>query len=372
MATKPRLGITTRPIEKGVSGSGMHLDRLLSAFVRLDHGFDLFFLHHSEKKLDLYHHGRACRISRNPLVAAGQVSALDLDILHFSPLSIFSPMLAKVRFRCATLHPDDELIIPECYPWYQRLHSRKLVGAYARRMDRVFTVSNTSRDLISREYGLKAERIVLTPNATDAKYRVVPHTDLVEVHRRYTGGRPFVLHVSNCSARKNPWTILRAFARVATNARHDSLMMLIVGNGWAQDPAVPAFLKEHRLEKRVLLTGFIPEGDLPRLFNLARVFVFPSLSEGFGMPNLEAMACGCPVITSDAFAIPEVVGDAAIILKDKRDDAELAATIERLLTEPEASGRLHEAGLRRAQDFSWNTSAQRLLQTYRQLFSSET
>lgn len=367
---KPRVGITTRPLEKGVSGSGMHLDRLLRAFVQLDHGFELYFLHHTERRPDLYQHGTPFRIARNPLLAAAKIARLQLDIIHFSPLSIFSPMLAQARFRCATLHPDDELIIPECYSWIRRVHSRQLVGAYARRMDAIFTVSRTSRDLLVKEYGLAPEKIVLTPNATDAKYQPLDATRLVETHRKYTAGRPFILHVSNFSARKNPWTLLKAFRHTVKSGQFPDLLLVIVGNGWSQNEMVGRYLQEHNMAGHVLLTGFIPEADLPKLFNLAKLFVFPSLSEGFGMPNLEAMACGCPVITTDAFAIPEVVGGAAWILKNKLDHVELAEAIHQLLFSDTDRARLQTAGLQRVQDFSWEKSARNLLATYRRLLTA--
>jgi Glycosyltransferase len=366
---KANLAITMRPIEKGVSGSGMHLHRLLRAFVRQASDFDLIFLHHTDRVIDLYDHGRAIKISRNPFRAAWELRKHRFDIIHYSPLSAFSPMAVRARFRCATLHPDDELIIPKQFSLLRRLHSRHFVKIYARMMDRIFTVSRTSAGLIRECYGISTNRIFLTPNAVDDKYRVLPDSEAQAAAKRIVGGGRFVLHLSNFSERKNPWTLLAGWGRLASQPAFRDLTFVIVGNGWRGNSAVDRALKENGLADRVRLTGFIEEEDIPRLMNAAEVFVFPSLSEGFGMPNLEAMACGCPVITSDAFAIPEIVGEGALILKDKTDHLELAARIEDILSDEALRAKLRARGLARVADFSWEQSARVLLEGYRSLLA---
>lgn len=361
---RKKLAITVRPIEKGVSGSGMHLHRLLRAFVRQASDFDLVFLHHTDRVIDLYDHGHPIKISRDPFRAVWELRKHRFDIIHYSPLSAFSPMAVRARFRCATLHPDDELIIPEEFSLLRRLHSRHFVKIYARMMDRIFTVSRTSAKLIQDCYGVSANRISLTPNAVDDKYRILPASEARAAAERIVGGGRFVLHLSNFSERKNPWTLLAGWGRLASQSAFRDLTFVIVGNGWRGNSAVERAIKENGLADRVRLTGFIEEEDIPRLMNAAEIFVFPSLSEGFGMPNLEAMACGCPVITSDAFAIPEVVADAAIILRNKRDPQELANEMTRILCDRALSEDLRRRGLQRAQNFRWDQSASALLKGY--------
>lgn len=342
----------------------MHLERLLSAFVRIAPDSKITFLRNTDREHPLYAHGEAVTVSRNPLRAAWELRGRRFDIVHYSPLSAFSPLLVSASARCATLHPDDELIIPECYSLLRRGHSRYLVGAYARKMDQIFTVSETSRRLISEQYGIPKSRIAITTNAVDAKYRVLPEVDLGDVRARFADGSRYLLHVSNFSERKNPWTLLKAWGEVARRSQVADLRFVIVGNGWNSNEKVRRVIREEGLGDRLRITGFIDEIDLLRLMNLAEIFVFPSLSEGFGMPNLEAMACGCPVITSDAFAIPEIVGEAALIVPAQSPPQELANEIIRLLGDEPYRNLLRERGLERVKDFSWESSARELRRIY--------
>lgn len=359
-----KVAITMRPVEKGVSGSGMHLGRLLSAFVNLSPDCEVTFLRNTQQEFEFYAYGETLTVSRNPVRAAWELRDRRFDIVHYSPLSIFSPLFIRASARCATLHPDDELIIPECYSLLRRLHSRHLVGAYARKMDRIFTVSETSRRLISGQYRIPKPSISLTGNAVDAKYRILPRDELGDARDRFACGKPFLLHVSNLSERKNPWTLLRAWGRIARSPRFSNFRFVIVGNGWDSSEEVRRVVRHQGLEGRLRVTGFIDEVDILRLMNLAELFVFPSLSEGFGMPNLEAMACGCPVITSDAFAIPEVVGDAAIVVGRHGSASELAEQITRVVGDRDLQRSLRERGLRRVREFSWEQSARVLLRGY--------
>jgi glycosyltransferase involved in cell wall biosynthesis len=370
MNSHPRIGVMVRPIEKGISGSGMHLARILRAAVERNREFEFIFLSHSKTKLEVARYGRVLEIPRNPILAAWKLRRHKLDLIHFNPLSIFAPVWLPGVARCATLHPEDEFIIPEHFSWIRRAHAHGVVKTYARRMDAIFTVSETSKRLLVDQLGIKEERVILTPNAADKRFRPLPLEDAMAAKRRYCPEGEYILHVSNFSARKNPWTLLYAFQKLAARSEASHLRLVIVGHGWKESAEIKRFLAQSSLEQRVILTGFIPTLDLPALFNLAIAFVFPSLSEGFGMPNLEAMACGCPVITSRCFAIPEVVGDAAVLLDNPLDADELCAKMLRLCLDQDQRSRLRREGLQRAGQFSWQQSAAMLLAGYRGILTS--
>jgi len=372
LSSLPQIGIMVRPIEKGVSGSGMHLARILRAAAECNREFEFVFLAHSDANLEVARYGTVVKIPRNPVWAAWQLRRCKLDLIHFNPLSVFAPIWLPGVARCATLHPEDEFIIPQHFSWVRRAHAHGIVKTYARRMDAVFTVSETSKRLLVDQLGIKEERIILTPNAADERFRRLEAEDVIEAKRRYCPDSDCILHVSNFSTRKNPWTLLRAFQKLATHPEATRIRLVIVGNGWKESAEVRRFLVDNSLEQRVVLTGFIPTLELPRLFNLALAFAFPSLSEGFGMPNLEAMACGCPVITSRCFAIPEVVGDAAVLLDDPLDADELCAKVLELSRDAGQRARLSEKGLLRAGQFSWEQSAVMLLAGYRSLLARRT
>ena len=132
---------------------------------------------------------------------------------------------------------------------------------------------------------------------------------------------------------------------------------MLIGNGWNKSEEVASFISQHGLSDIAVTPGFVETEDVPKLMNAAEVFVFPSLYEGFGMPNLEAMACGCPVVTSSVFSIPEVVGDAALRIDCPMDVDALVGQITRVLSEPDLKAGLIEKGLKRCQVYSWKDSA---------------
>jgi glycosyltransferase involved in cell wall biosynthesis len=145
-------------------------------------------------------------------------------------------------------------------------------------------------------------------------------------------------------------------------------MKLVIAGGKWNNTEVADELQRLGIENKVILTGFVGEEEAVRLYNGAEAFIFPSLAEGFGMPNIEAMACGCPVITSGIFAIPEVVGDAALLMKDPKDAQDLADKLEILTSNEDLKEDLIARGLERAKRYrSWEPSAKKLLEVYEEL-----
>jgi glycosyltransferase involved in cell wall biosynthesis len=229
-------------------------------------------------------------------------------------------------------------------------------------MDHLFAVSETTKRFIVNTYRVPAERIDVIYNAVDPAFRRLPPAE--REHSRFAEMRPFVFHLSKFSERKNPWTILDAFAELAAEER--DLTLVLAGAGWDNEQ-VRRRLRDSGIETQVVFPGFVEKEEIVALMNLAEVFVFPSYYEGFGMPNLEAMACGCPVVTSRAFAIPEVVGDGALTLERVDDASELASKIREIRTDGALRQTLVERGTARAASFSWDESVQTIVGAYRRL-----
>ncbi len=287
--------------------------------------------------------------------------------MHYSPLTIYAPLAGVHARKVATIHGVEQLLLPRLYPAATYVHERLVVPPYARRMDAIVTVSETTKAYIARRYRIPADNIVVCPNAVSGGYRVLAGGE-VTAPARLGVTPPYVIHVSRFSERKNPWTILRAFAAFAAAPEGRGHRLVLLGRGW-DSPAVQAFAAGCGIADRVVAPGFVAERDKVELLNGAAAFVYPSLAEGFGMPNLEAMACGCPVVTSKAFAIPEIVGDAALLLQDPRDAAGLADALRRLARDAVLRRSLVEKGLRRAACFSWTDSARTLLSLYERLLA---
>ena len=221
-------------------------------------------------------------------------------------------------------------------------------------------------ELIVKNYKFNRDEIFITYNAVDDKFKVYDRKP-IEILKKYGIEGPFIFHLSRYSERKNPWTLLNSFKKIKEKKK--DLQLVIGGKGWQNEETIN-FIRKNSLEKDIIFTGFIPKEDVVKLLNLAEVFVFPSLFEGFGIPNLEAMACGCPVITSRAFAIPEIVGNAALLLKDNKDSTELANKILQIIQNKDLRDKLVNKGLERIKSFSWEEGAKTLLDVYQRCLDS--
>ncbi len=359
---KPRLGIFTRPIDQGTSGSGAHLLEIVSAFMAINRDFELTLIHYERSDREIYARARELVVPRSPIGAARALARERFDVVHYSPLTIYAPLWGVRARKVATIHGVEQLLLPRFYPAATYAHELLVVPPYARAMDAIVTVSETTRAFIARRYRIPPQRITVCPNAVSAAYRVMPRTEVSAPARHGIAG-PYVIHVSRFSERKNPWTMLRAFAAFAASPEGRDHSLVLLGKGWdserVRDFGSPS--------GKLVAPGYVSERDKVELLNAASLFLYPSFAEGFGMPNLEAMACGCPVVTSRAFAIPEIVGDAALMIDDPRDHAGLAALMSRVVREPALRASLVERGLGRAAAFSWEESARRLLEVYRRL-----
>jgi len=232
-----------------------------------------------------------------------------------------------------------------------------LRGAY------VLTVSEFSRQALLERYRLPEGKVVVTPDAVDTSRfrRLDPGPLLDGIKSRYGLDAPFVLNVGRLEPRKNLERLIRAFDGV--RRRLDSGIQLVLAG--KEDFRFEAIHREaERLEPNaVRFLGPVPDEDLPGLYNLAQLLAFPSLVEGFGMPVLEAMACGTPVVASRTGALGEVGGDAAVWVEPE-DEESIASGMEKVLADSNEAARMREAGLRRAVLFRWDETARRTLQVY--------
>lgn len=367
--TRHRIGIFTRPIDQGTSGSGHHLLEMVRHILELNDRFEIYLIHYEKNDREIYRHSGVAGeiiIPRNPLKAARELKAYGFSLLHHSPLTIYSPLRVKGAVRVATIHSAEPNIIPEYYSIPARLHARLIKPRLARRMDHIFTVSETSKRYYAEHWGVDPERVSVTYNACAPGYRRLdtPPEELSTL-KRLGLDTPYLFHISKHSHRKNPEAILTAFARVAKSEEIPGLKLVLAGKEWENEP-IEKRLADLGVAHRVLFTGFVAEEEVVELYNGAFAFLFPSRAEGFGMPNVEAMACGCPVITSNAFALPEIVGHAALVVEPEDHDA-LAKAILRLHREPELRSELIRRGLMRASSYSWEKSARTVLDVYQQL-----
>jgi glycosyltransferase involved in cell wall biosynthesis len=236
----------------------------------------------------------------------------------------------------------------------------------ARRSTRVLTVSESSKKDILRFVDVPADKIDVIHNAYDERFGVEPREeDVVRVQERYQLHDEFVLYAGNVKPHKNLGRLIEAFHLVRRRGL-EHLKLVLIGDEISKYAALRRAVHHHQLHKYVRFLGYMPEETLAVMYRLAAVFVFPSLYEGFGLPPLEAMASGTPVVTSNLSSLPEVAGDAAL-LADPYDPGAIADAIYTVLTDPSIRRDLRSKGLVRARQFSWEASARRVHEIYQRM-----
>ena len=240
----------------------------------------------------------------------------------------------------------------------------------APRADLTLTASESERAELLARAPLEPSQVVAIHHGVDhERFKPPPdrETARAAVRARFGVERPYVLYVSNHQRKKNTERLIEAFAHVAREMPGVALVM--TGRSGSSFPKVLALIEEHRLGERVHVLGHVPDDALPSLYGGAAAFTLPSLHEGFGLPALEAMACGTPVVAANVYALPEVCGDAAELV-DPYDVDAIAAGLLRVLADETHASRLVELGLARAGAFTWRRSAERHFECYRQLVAS--
>jgi glycosyltransferase involved in cell wall biosynthesis len=360
--SKPKIGIFTKPIDQGTSGSGSHLRQLVSHILKLNQKFDIILIHYSKNDNEIYKKTSELIIPKNPFFAHLKLRKENFDVLHYYPLTILSPIWLRTPKKVTTVHGGGaaELYFPDQFSKLKRIHSKLVKPFYFRKMDYIFSGSKAGKSFVTYQYKVQENKVFFTHSAVDSNFRVYGKNP-EQIKEKYGISPPFVFHLSKFSKRKNPWTILKAFSII--HRERKDLKLVLGGKGWENNKVIQ-FAQSEKILNSIIFTGFLPVEDVIILLNNAEIFLFPSFFEGFGMPNLEAMACGCPVITSRAFAIPEIVADAALILKDNTDPLELASKIVLLLEDESLRKQLIQKGLDRIKLYSWEKSALTVLEIY--------
>lgn len=283
---------------------------------------------------------------------------LRTDVFH-GP-AVFLP-LVKVGYRTVvTVHDLVCFLFPETVPRRYSLYMRLMTWLAVRTADRIIAVSGATRDALVQRLGVEPARVAVIHEGVAATFARPPEQPGA-VLRRLGIEPPYCLFVGNLEPRKNLVRLLEAFARLRAEGRPVRLV-LAGARGWLAEPIFRA-VERHGLADAVVFPGYVPAAELPALYAGAACFVFPSLYEGFGLPVLEAMAAGTPVVASRVGAIPEVAGDAALLVAPDQP-AELAAAVASVLDDRTLRARLVERGRRRAAAFTWERAARETLAVY--------
>jgi glycosyltransferase involved in cell wall biosynthesis len=361
-----RFSVDAHAIGCQLTGTEVYIRHLLKEFSRLDDESELI-AYVSGKAALPYVPGRIQTrwVSRNPCKRLG----LDLvshlrrdrpDVLHVQytgPVFSVAPLVVSV-------HDVSYLECPEYFTRFRSAQLRLTVRRTVRRAARVLTPSEFSRRAILKHYKLDEDKVVVIPNAVSSRFRPIDRDVARAAVRRNFGIRgPIVLTVGDLQPRKNHLGLLRAFEEVLhaqPNLQHE---LVFVGKETWYSKEFHKAVQRSSVKDRVHFTGFVEDQDLVQLYGASDLFVFPSFYEGFGLPILEAMACGRAVACSNTTAMPEVA-NASAILFDPRSTQEMARAMIDVLVDPELRVRLERLGLHRAAMFSWRRAAEQTMDVY--------
>jgi len=290
-----------------------------------------------------------------------EVKKLSLDAV------IFPKNIAPILTGCLSFTVVHDLAYFDrdlnAYPALDTMYMRLMVPNSVRRSTGIFAVSESTKRDIIRYTGCAAAKITVTYEAANKMYRRITESEpLKSVRLRYGLPDEYIMYVGSLSPRKNIIRLFEAFARIRSKVPHK---LVLTGSKSWKDSAVLDTINQLGLGHHICKLGYVEPGDMPVLYNLADTFVYPSLYEGFGLPILEAMQCGCPVVASNATSLPEVAGDAALLI-DPLDIDALADAIYRALTDNQLRKQLIKSGIIQAEEFSWENTARIMLEKIRQ------
>ncbi len=366
-----RIGIDARLVYYNRAGIGEYIVQLAQALAQARTPDDKIVLLQSRKDQTKIVDGDGfCRKSlwtpshnRFEQPALGfEISRLKLDLLH-SP-----DFIPPFRRNCASVITVHDLAFL-LYPHFLTKESARYYGQIDqawRRTDHIIAVSEATKQDSIKMLGVPEKKITVIHEAANPIYRPLPHDQAVNhVKDRYKINQDFILFVSTIEPRKNLPGLLHAYRRLRDDYKRDELLVLAGANGWLWEEVYET-VNRLNLEDHVAFLGRVPSEDLVNLYNAARLLVHPSFYEGFGLTPLEALTCGTPVIASNTAALPEIVGDAGLLI-DPHDIEGLTVAMMRLLTEEELRSDHIQKGLKRAAVFSWQKAAEKTMDVYRKV-----
>lgn len=362
----PPIGFLTYALDRAHGGIARYTRELLTALKHL--GVPVLPL--NAGGADLTHRGVALRGSaRLPLLLTlgqlqiGMVARHQQLALVHDPTATMPLIVTRTR-RVISIYDVIPYIHPQTSTTLDRLIYRWWLPIALRHVDQIITISAQSKADIVRYLRVAPEKVAVTYLAAHPRFHPKASTEIAPILKRYGIAFPYLFYVGSADARKNLPRLLEAFSQV--RRLHPTCQFVLSGVGKGTASPLYPIVAGLNLESSVRLVGYVPDNDLPALYNGATAFVFPSLYEGFGLPVLEALACGTPVLTSNLSALPEVTGAAALLV-NPYDEMALTNAMHQLISDKNLAIALREQGILRATAFTWERAARATLDIYQQV-----
>lgn len=367
-----RIAIMLRAYDRP-GGIGIYSRNIVKHLLEIDRNNHYFLIYNNRTHLGTYSDwenvDEVFLTPANPLIwdqysTIKVVKRWDIDLIFHTKFTV--PLMTKAK-KVMALHGASWFVNPELYGKFDIFYVRMAMPIYCRKAD--FLISNshsTTRDFI-RILRVPDEKIATVHLAAGNEFKPVIAPQLIENARtKYQLPVRFILTVTSYTPRKNFSTLLKAFKQCRNKV---DIHLVVIGKD-CNRYAIDFDLKKSGLDRYVHFPGWVEQKDLPAIYSLADVFAFPSVIEEFGIPVVEAMSCGCPVVASNAGAIPELTKNAAL-LSDPFDDNALAEHLLHILLSESSDSRYRKLGLERAQHFSWLKAAQQTINIFQTVYSDK-
>jgi glycosyltransferase involved in cell wall biosynthesis len=360
-----RIGFDARAIR--YRGIGTYSRNLLEQFAVSDIEFVVFCQDQEKDTIPLSDSFTLVSANMNPMVSHAQAAFRSLvdrsrvDLLHVPSPWAPTPSPAPL---VSTVHDVIPLLYPRSLPQVSRMRYKRQLGRTLLEALRIITVSQISFSALSAYAKVDAAKVRVIRNGVSKKFR--PETvreTLLGVRRRYGLPEKFAFWVGDFRPEKNLAFLVEAWARLKKRLP-EPLPLVMAGAQTGDFHKLKREVGKHGVDGDVVFPGFIRDDDLPAVYSAATLFVFPSLYEGFGLPPLEAMACGTPCVVSNSSSLPEVTGSAALLFNPTSLD-DFENCVMRILTQPDLRKRLHREGLKQAAKYPWSKAAEETLRVYR-------
>jgi glycosyltransferase involved in cell wall biosynthesis len=293
----------------------------------------------------------------------GLIKKVSPDLIHFPHFN--HPVFYNGNF-VVTIHDLTLSQYAERGNIIKRQIYKNVINHAARASQKILTVSNFVKAEIAKEFNLPDEKIVTTYNAIDRRFTRSDESKIKSAVLKYKIRRPYILSVGQWRSHKNLLRLVDAFKMLKKYSKFDDLKLVFVGREDPKYPQLPDHIKQLNLQHDVKFTGFVSDDDLPDIYSGANVFCFPSLSEGFGLPGLEAQACGTPVVSSERTCMREIYADGAVYFNPENTN-DICQKLSLVLSDSSLAKKIATLGIENSKRFTWEKTAKKTLEVYREI-----
>ena len=366
------VGILSWMIDRKRTGVNNYLYNLIKNMINNGKADEISLIHYERSDDPIYSQVNDIIIPEIPLKLTSAIGIpqavknADIDILHV-PVHWYNQITPFVLNRkikkVLTIHDLTPILFPEMHTRETNLTWKSSLKFIKNRTNIVICDSISTKNDCIKLLKIPEKRLRVIPLSADEQYKPLKNKEQIynELKREYNINSPFILFVGTLEKRKNVPTLIKSFYKLK-KSKLDHKLVIVGGKGWKYTKIFD-LIEDLNLKDEVIFTDYVSDEDLVKLYNTADLFVYPSLYEGFGLPPLEAMACGCPVITSNTSSLPEVVGDAGIMI-DPNDIDGLTESMHKILTDQDLREEMSRKSLERAEMFSWKKAARETWNVY--------